>query len=496
MQSANRIDHSISNTPAPNAILPQGQFAAISSRKITEKTCRLYDYSAGIHSKYGLCHYANVRNQQNVVVGCHIRIVEPKGFRWEGESKGTMLFGQHTGRDGTLIITEGELDCMSVYECLSDKELRKTVVTSVNSGTGSVKKQIENNLRFILGFERVILFFDQDEAGQKELVGAAEIIGPKARMITGFPFKDASEAWVAGDAAAIKLAISKAHPYRPDGVIRADSLTDAVLNPEVNQGYTFPWKGWNECTNGMRPGEVHLIAAGTGIGKSLFTRSIALDLCRVDRQNVKVAYIGLEESVTTTYERMLSECMGVPFYLMSPEDRRANEKPMRDAAKKFAHNLCLLDRFGMDDLKSFIATVKHYVLNEECKVVFLDHFSLLADGIDLRADQRRTIDKAIAELKTIAMDLGFCFVIVSHLSRDTGMGKAFEEGGEPSLSHLRGSASLGQIPSYIWMLQRNPMDDSNNNETKCFLKKNRETGEVGMKSTITFNPLVYRLMET
>ena len=90
-----------------------------------------------------------------------------------------MLFGQHTGRDGTLIITEGELDCMSIYECLSTSELRKTVVCSLNSGAGSVKKQIENNLRFILGFERVILFFDQDEAGEKILPQAAEIIGPK-----------------------------------------------------------------------------------------------------------------------------------------------------------------------------------------------------------------------------------------------------------------------------------------------------------------------------
>ena len=73
---------------------------------------------------------------------------------------------------------------------------------------------------------------------------------------------------------------------------------------------------------------------------------------------MKVAYIGLEESVTTTYERMLSECMGVPFYLMSPKERRENEAEMRAAAKTFAHNLCLLDRFGMDDLRSFIATVK------------------------------------------------------------------------------------------------------------------------------------------
>ena len=69
--------------------------------------------------------------------------------------------------------------------------------------------------------------------------------------------------------------------------------------------------------------------------------------------------------------------------------------------KQFAPNLLLLDKFGSDSMESFISTVKHYVLNEECRVVFLDHFSLLADGIALNVDQRRAIDKAIKDLKDV-----------------------------------------------------------------------------------------------
>ena len=491
----NRINSDISDH-APKAVLPRGQCAAIDSRKISERTCKLYDYQAGWYNDR-LCHFAYVRSQEGEVVGCHIRYVDPKGFAWKGVSKGTQLFGQHTGKAGTLIITEGELDCMSVYECLGNSELRNSVVVSVNSGTGSVKKQIENNISYILGFERVILFFDDDEPGRKAAKDAAAIIGPKARLINGFPYNDANEAWMEGDSAAIKLAISKAHPTKPEGVVYASDLNEKVMNPDKSFGLPYPWGSWNSCTRGMRPGEVHLIAAGTGVGKSLFARSICYHLCK---QDIKCCFIGLEEAVDVTYERMLSEAMMRPFYLLGKEARENCKDDMIAASKTFAHNLLLLDRFGMDDLKSFMATVKHFVLNEECKVVFLDHFSLLADGIDLRADQRRAIDKAIAELKTLAMELQFCFVIVSHLSRDTGMGKPFEEGGEPHLSHLRGSASLGQIPSYIWMLQRNPMDNKEEthdpNLTLCHLKKNRETGEVGLMSSITFDQKQYTLRES
>ena len=444
-------------------------------------------------------HLAFVMDQNNVIVGCHVRTVDPKKFHWVGTSKNVQLFGQHTGKKGTLIITEGQLDCLSIYECLGAIETKDTVVVSICSGTGSVEKGIRDNLSYILGFDRVVLFFDQDEPGREAAKKASELIG-NCSVVHSFPYKDASEAWMENDSNAIKQAINKSFVMECEGVIKATDpeLLTAALNPDCSKGYSYPWPLWNSATRGMRPGEIHMIAAGTGIGKSLVARSIALHLCK---QGVKCAFIALEEKPVVTYERMISEAMGETFYLWDKDKRLANKRKVKEASETFAPNLLLLDKFGMEDLRTFIATVKHYVLNEECKVVFIDHFSLLADGIDLRADQRRSIDKAIAELKTLAIKLQFCFVIVNHLSRDAGLGKPFEEGGEPTLKNLRGSASLAQIPSYIWMLQRNPMSDSSSldpetNVTKCLLKKNRETGQVGWISSITFHQNKYQLTES
>lgn len=118
-----------------------------------------------------------------------------------------------------------------------------------------------------------------------------------------------------------------------------------------------------------------MLAGGTGIGKSLFSRSIALRLCST---GVRVAYLGYEESTATTYERMLSECMGEAMYRKPEEWRVARANDIRAAAKTFAPNLFLIDKFGSDDFDVFIANVRHYVLNEQCQVVVLDHFSLLA----------------------------------------------------------------------------------------------------------------------
>ena len=164
----------------------------------------------------------------------------------------------------------------------------------------------------------------------------------------------------------------------------------AGAQPEINRGLDLPWEGWTSSTEGLKDGELWLISGGTGIGKSLYSRSIALHLCK---QKINVAYIGLEESVTTTYERMLSEALGWNLHTSDKSERLARKPEITAAAETFAPHLFLLDKFGSDDFSTFVATVKHYVLNEQCKVVVLDHFSLLADGIALNVDQRRAIDK-------------------------------------------------------------------------------------------------------
>ena len=467
--------------------LPLGTYAAIEDRKISEKTCRVFDYQVGLQRGQP-AHYAMVKGQDGTNQAVHIRVL-PKQITWMGSPKGCQLFGQHQGTGAHLVITEGELDAMSVYE--ADKQKLYTVV-SITSGVNACLSSLKANLQHIQTFSRVTVFFDMDDVGREYARKAAELIGPKCRIVTNFIFKDANEAWMKGGGKEILKAITTAGRYTPDGLIRAEDLIESVLNPKMDRGIDLPWDGWNKATEGLKPGEVWLIAGGTGIGKSLFTRCIALFLCLM---GIKVAYFGLEESCNTTLERMLSELLGCPFHLLPPTARQEMKDDVREGMKKFASNLLLLDKFGSEDISAFVATVKHYVINEECRVVVLDHFSLLADGIALNVDQRRAIDKTIKDLKTLAMELQFTFIVVCHLSRSPGMGETAEEGGEPKLSELRGSHSLAQIPDYIWMLQRNPLDTQNPNTTSCWLKKNRVKGEVGMMSKLTFHPEICRFKE-
>ena len=463
---------------------------AIDDWGISKRTCTLYGYRSTDKN-----HYADFKDKDGQTVAQHVRRLEPKGFSWVGERpKPMQLFGQNLGNQGNLIITEGEKDCLCVRELLTVRESQTWVVVSIPDGVTSAVQSIKPHLSWVLGFESVRILFDTDKPGVTNAQKVAELIGPKARIVTGLgEYKDAADAWLAGDKATLKLAIMQAKKHRPDGVVAAVDLMEQVLHPKIHRGHDFPWKGWNDCTEGLKPGEVHMIAGGTGIGKSLFSRSIGLRLCMT---GVRVAYLGFEESTSCTYERMISECMGQAMYRRPEEWRVEHQQEIRDAAKTFAQNLFLIDKFGSIDFDVFFANVRHYVLSEQCSVVILDHFSIIADGIDLRTDQRRAIDQAIKKLKELAMELNFTFIVVCHIARNNSGSTPAEEGGEPHIGLLKGSSSLGQIPDYIWMLQRNPNDKEKNNLTHCWLKKNRIKGEVGMKCMLEYNINTCQFTET
>jgi twinkle protein len=496
---ASYLDRYKTETPAPTSLkelprtdiplkLRDGKASTLDKRGITEKTCRTYDYLIGSYNG-NEAHLANYRNSDGVVTAQHIRYggkqfawIRPKGAKLQ-------LFGQHLGSDGLLVICEGEIDCMTVFQVMHEwGHHRKFCVVSIADGAASGKKNVTEQIGWVMGFSQVVVFMDMDEPGQAAAKAIAEVIGPKAAVVGNFPYKDANEALLAGDDKAIREAIRTAKRHRPDAIVHAPDLLEKVLKPEHRFGLPYPWDGWNQMTEGMKPGQLVMVAGGTGIGKSLFTRSICLNLTRA---GTKCAYIGLEESCETSLERMLSEVLGYApgFHLDTAEQReRRDPEVIRKALDTFAENLFLLDKFGSEDFDAFVATVKHYVLGEQCQVVFLDHFSLLADGISLATDQRRAIDKCIKDLKTLCVELNFTMVVVCHLSRGSGIGPSHEEGGEPTLAELRGSHSLAQIPDFVVMLQRNPRaeDKVDANTTNCWLKKNRVKGELGLMSRLQF----------
>jgi twinkle protein len=111
-------------------------------------------------------------------------------------------------------------------------------------------------------------------------------------------------------------------------------------------------------------------------------------------------------------------------------------------------------------------------------------------------DERRAIDAIMTRLRSLVEETGAGIILVSHLRRVDG-NKGHENGVEVSLSHLRGSNSIGQLSDCVIALERNQQSDDPEEArtTKLRVLKSRYTGDVGLASRVIYDGETGRLSE-
>jgi twinkle protein len=399
-----------------------------------------------------------------------------KVFTYEGESDGS-FFGQNlfpsTGK--RVVITEGELDAASCYQTMSGWPM-----VSLPTGAAGAKKAMQRNLQWLQGYEEIVLFFDNDEAGRQATEAAASVLPPgrvKIAHIQG-DYKDASDALAANDSEAISRAIWDARDYRPDGIIDAKSLLELVTTPNPPCIHEYKFKGLQDKLHGIRYGELISVCAGTGAGKSSFCRDLAVDLLQAGHP---VGYVALEESNRRTALGLMSAAVGKSLHLGQP-----THDELTKAFDSSINNwkLYLFDGFGSFDPDIIYNRIEYLATGLECKFIFLDHLSILISGLD--GDERRTIDITMTRLRSLVERTGITLFLVSHLKRPNGE-HSHEEGGRVTLGQLRGSASISQLSDTCLALERDQQADNADNSTTLRVLKQRYSGETGVACTLKYN---------
>ena len=129
----------------------------------------------------------------------------------------------------------------------------------------------------------------------------------------------------------------------------------------------------------------------------------------------------------------------------------------------------------------------------DCKIIFLDHISIVVSGIS-DGDERRTIDNLMTMLRKLVEEVKCSMFVVSHLKRPEGK-LGHEEGVQTSLSHLRGSHSLAQLSDGVIGFERDQQNESQSNIMTARVLKNRYSGETGVACDLVYNKDTGRLSE-
>jgi twinkle protein len=153
----------------------------------------------------------------------------------------------------------------------------------------------------------------------------------------------------------------------------------------------------------------------------------------------------------------------------------------------------LFDGFGSFDPELIYNRIEYLASGLECRVIFLDHLSILLSGLD--GDERRMIDSTMTKLRSLVERTGIALFLVSHLRRSNNDNHSHEEGGRVSLSQLRGSHSIAQISDNLVALERNQQSDGGRGLTTIRILKNRYSGETGTCGTLDYNLNTCRFTE-
>ena len=456
-----------------------GSAEQLHKRRISESTnsfYRIYRYGNTLRFPY--------YDGNGIVAGFKIRS-KKKEFHYEGSST-DQLFGQHlfpaTGK--RIVITEGELDAASCYEVMSGWPM-----VSLPHGAASAKKDLQKAIPFLQGYQEIVLFFDNDEAGREATELASGIL-PSGRVKVARleNYKDASDALQAGDSDSIRRAIWDAKPYRPDGIVDGKNLLQLVTEQTDACDHDYPFTGLNDKLHGIRYGELITITAGTGSGKTSFVRTLASDLCQ---KGETVGVLELESNNKRTALGLMSAAVGKALHIGEHEEDELTEA-FNDTLANW--NVYLFDGFGSFDPDVIYNRIEYLASGLECRVIFLDHLSILLSGLD--GDERRMIDSTMTRLRSLVERTGITLFLVSHLRRSNSDNNSHEEGGRVSLGQLRGSHSISQISDSVLALERDQQSEDSNNITTLRVLKNRYSGEVGVATRLTYDLSTCQFYET
>ena len=465
----------------------QGEVKAIVDRGISRDTCEYF----GVTQADGK-HYYPYFDETGGKVAEKIRSVENKTFSIAGNFTNAALFGQNLFQKGGKYITivEGELDALASYQMTGSK----WPTVSIRNGASAALKDCKAQYEYLDSFEAIVICFDADEVGQKAAKEVAELFGNKVKIVKHLKeCKDACDYLSNGQGAEYVNQWWRAESYVPDGIVQASSLWDSVSTPEPVAEAFYPFKGLNELLYGLRPAELITVTAGSGLGKSQFLREILFQILGTTKWNVGGMF--LEESVRKTARSIMSLHANKKLHL---PDTPVTERELKEAfdATLGTNRVFLFDHFGSLAIDNVLNRIRYMARACDCRVVFLDHISLVVSGMDGN-DERKSIDVLMTRLRTLVQETGIVLICVSHLKRPSTSNKGHEDGESVSLSQLRGSGAIAQLSDAVITLERNAMspDSEVRHTTKVAVAKNRYNGLTGPACSLKYDMNTGRMVE-
>lgn len=233
--------------------------------------------------------------------------------------------------------------------------------------------------------------------------------------------------------------------------IAQQNLEQLSQNKSEITGLPTGYYDLDKATAGLHAGEMIIIAARPGMGKTAFALNIAVNAAQKTKK--AIAIFNLEMPAEQLVNRMRSAVGQVDSHkiqtgqLQHDDWRRINEANSQLAET----NIQIVDDAGITaaEIKAKCRSLANK--EEGLGLVIIDYLQLITSGSRRPESRQQEVSDISRSLKTMAMELKVPVIALAQLSRNAEK----RENNQPMLADLRESGSIEQDADMVLFINRN-----------------------------------------
>jgi len=281
-------------------------------------------------------------------------------------------------------------------------------------------------------------------------------------------------------------AFFNAKKYSPEGIVEG-ALSDDILRKPLEKGINIPTlPGTMERMKGLRKGELTLVLAPAGVGKTTIMREVGYALISAGK---KIVHVFLEEGLDKTQQGYIAIDNNVHIARYREDPMIVSDESYNRSKEKYLNNQLWINHWGSMDPDSVMDKFR-YAASWGADFGILDHVSMVFSGSET-TNERKEIDILLTQMAAFTQESGMHLIVVSHIKRSNRPFRKKEDYPywETVASDAgRGSGAFEQLAHNIITLEVELLDeDHNRGRIRTRVAKNREWSTLGVGDVLTYN---------
>ena len=256
-------------------------------------------------------------------------------------------------------------------------------------------------------------------------------------------------------------------------VSKTAELIERNINRKKNYDYYTGFFDLDGLTDGLHGGELTIIGARPGVGKTTFSLQIA---DKIASKNKNVAYISLEMSAEQIIQKILAKRTRVNSRKIRNGDLKNEEIEKIGTACGEISELSLSILTKANTIQQIEMEARKMRNQNKLDLLIIDYLQLVRNIGNFKSREQEVADIS-RTLKLLSLELEIPIIALCQLNRNASKN-------EPTLADIRESGSIEQDADNVIFLYQ---EDSESNIVKVDLQKQR-AGNTG-KTILKFNKI-------